>query len=49
MGHGYVVTKILEIEVAKKLQGKLGAPKMFMVRLSNPWGTKEWSGPWSDG
>ena len=49
LGHGYNVTKVLEVEVAKKLQGKIGSPKLFMIRLANPWGTKEWSGPWSDG
>ena len=26
-----------------------GREKIYMVRLRNPWGEKEWSGPFSDG
>ncbi|XP_045183793.2 calpain-5-like isoform X2 [Mercenaria mercenaria] len=49
MGHGYNITKLMDISVPKKLQSKIGHEKMFMIRLGNPWGTKEWSGPWADG
>ncbi|KAL4216640.1 Calpain-6 [Mactra antiquata] len=49
LGHGYNITKIMDLDVPKKLQGKIGAQKMFMIRLANPWGTKEWSGAWADG
>lgn len=49
LGHGYNITKLMDISVPKKLQGKIGRDKMFMIRLGNPWGTKEWSGAWADG
>ena len=49
LGHGYNITKVAEINVDKKHQGAIGASKLFMVRMANPWGVKEWNGPWSDG
>ncbi|KAK3095784.1 hypothetical protein FSP39_019019, partial [Pinctada imbricata] len=48
LGHGYNVTKVLDIKVDKKHQGAVGNSILKMVRLSNPWGTKEWNGPWAD-
>ena len=48
LGHGYNVTRIVDVKVDKKLQGAIGSGVLKMVRLSNPWGTKEWNGPWSD-
>ncbi|XP_060064999.1 calpain-5-like [Ylistrum balloti] len=48
LGHGYNITKVAEIIVDKKLQGAVGSPVLNMVRMANPWGTKEWTGAWSD-
>jgi len=53
-GHAYAVTMVRYIELdAKKrstfsnLFGK-NEDKVAMIRLQNPWGEKEWNGPWSD-
>ncbi|CAL1547881.1 unnamed protein product [Lymnaea stagnalis] len=48
LGHGYNITMIKEIEIQKGLQGTLGE-RIRIVRLFNPWGEREWTGPWSDG
>ena len=48
LGHGYNVTKVVDIKVEKKLQGAVGSNTLMMVRLANPWGVKEWNGAWSD-
>lgn len=47
MGHGYNVTKVMQISVPKKAKGQIGQT-LYMIRLLNPWGLKEWSGPWCD-
>lgn len=49
LGHGYNITKVLDIAVPKKLQAKIGHQQMYMFRLANPWNVKEWKGAWSDG
>ncbi len=47
-GHGYCITDVKSIKVAKQLQHQLGKGTLKLMRLRNPWGTKEWNGPWSD-
>ena len=47
-GHGYGVTDVKSIKLAKPLQKQLGSSTIQLVRLRNPWGTKEWNGSWSD-
>ena len=47
-GHGYGVTDVKSIKLAKTLQKQLGSSTIQLVRLRNPWGTKEWNGSWSD-
>jgi calpain-5 len=52
-GHSYAVTAVKHIELDAANQGLLSVftqnEKIMMVRLQNPWGAKEWNGPWSDG
>ncbi|XP_060570780.1 calpain-5-like [Ruditapes philippinarum] len=43
-GHGYNITKVIAIN----LENQIGQAEMFMIRLSNPWGTQKWSGPWAE-
>ncbi|KAK3597942.1 hypothetical protein CHS0354_042287 [Potamilus streckersoni] len=48
-GHGYSINKVMRIKMDKGLQGEVGLGELIMIRLSNPWGTSEWTGPWSNG
>ncbi|VDM99133.1 unnamed protein product [Thelazia callipaeda] len=51
-GHAYAVTAVRFIELDAINHSFLFFPKnkrQMMIRLQNPWGEKEWNGPWSDG
>ncbi|EJD74438.1 calpain-5 [Loa loa] len=51
-GHAYAVTAVRFIELNTKNRSFLfftTARRQMMIRLQNPWGEKEWNGPWSDG
>jgi len=41
VGHAYSVTSVKKVHIRGR--------DIFLVRLRNPWGSKEWNGPWSDG
>ncbi|NWW74941.1 CAN5 protein, partial [Climacteris rufus] len=48
VGHAYSVTAIRKLRLGDRLLFSFKAEKLFMIRLRNPWGKKEWHGPWSD-
>ncbi len=49
-GHGYGVTAVKEVKLNKGMKAAVGAggDNLLLIRLMNPWGTREWTGPWSD-
>ncbi|NXC52010.1 CAN5 protein, partial [Aleadryas rufinucha] len=48
VGHAYSVTAIRKLRLGERLVFSFKAEKLFMIRLRNPWGRKEWHGAWSD-
>ncbi|XP_074458175.1 calpain-6 isoform X1 [Larus michahellis] len=48
IGHAYAVTAIRKLRLGERLVFSFKAEKLFMIRLRNPWGKREWNGPWSD-
>ncbi|XP_038050798.1 calpain-5-like [Patiria miniata] len=49
-GHAYGVTAVKTVKLgAAGLLSLFNTEKAHLVRLRNPWGEKEWNGPWSDG
>lgn len=48
MGHAYGVTSIKKITIGDGLFSLFNRQQLYMIRLRNPWGQKEWNGPWSD-
>ncbi|XP_007424983.1 calpain-5-like [Python bivittatus] len=47
-GHSYSVTSVLRLSLGEKHLCGPKSNKIFMIRLRNPWGNKEWKGAWSD-
>ncbi|XP_027733282.1 calpain-6 isoform X2 [Vombatus ursinus] len=47
-GHAYSVTDIRKLRLGGRLLAFFKAEKLFMIRMRNPWGKREWNGPWSD-
>nr|XP_013810559.1 PREDICTED: calpain-6 [Apteryx mantelli mantelli]XP_013810560.1 PREDICTED: calpain-6 [Apteryx mantelli mantelli] len=48
IGHAYSVTAIQKLRLGERLILSFKAEKLFMIRLRNPWGKREWNGAWSD-
>ncbi|XP_044283303.1 calpain-6 isoform X2 [Varanus komodoensis] len=46
--HAYSVTKVLKMNLGENPVVCAKSEKLFMIRLRNPWGKKEWNGAWSD-
>ncbi|XP_008938961.1 PREDICTED: calpain-5-like, partial [Merops nubicus] len=48
IGHAYSVTAVRKLRLGERLTFSFKAEKLFMIRLRNPWGKREWNGAWSD-
>ncbi|KAK6030090.1 calpain family cysteine protease, partial [Ostertagia ostertagi] len=50
-GHAYAVTAVryVELDAKSSVFSHTNNIRIRMIRLQNPWGEKEWNGPWSDG
>jgi len=49
-GHAYGISAVKKISLSQGMFSSFNnAERLFLVKLRNPWGEKEWSGPWSDG
>ena len=49
-GHAYSFTGVKNVPLkGTGLFSMFNREKIQMVRLRNPWGGTEWTGPWSDG
>ncbi|KAK6058855.1 calpain family cysteine protease [Cooperia oncophora] len=52
-GHAYAVTavKYVELDAEPNVSSSIlrNRARIQMIRLQNPWGEREWNGPWSDG
>ncbi|CAJ1086160.1 calpain-5-like [Xyrichtys novacula] len=46
-GHAYGITAVRKLRLAETKTS--GMPRLFMVRMRNPWGTTDWTGAWSQG
>ncbi|CAN9493032.1 unnamed protein product [Ophioblennius macclurei] len=47
-GHAYAVTDVRRVRLGHGLLAYFRSDKLTMIRMRNPWGQKEWTGPWSD-
>ncbi|KAL5506663.1 hypothetical protein EMCRGX_G008375 [Ephydatia muelleri] len=48
-GHAYCVLDVRKVPLHSGIAALFRKEKLMMVKLMNPWGHKEWNGPWSDG
>uniref|UniRef100_A0A673C728 Calpain catalytic domain-containing protein n=1 Tax=Sphaeramia orbicularis TaxID=375764 RepID=A0A673C728_9TELE len=47
-GHAYAVTDVRRVRLGHGLLAFFRSDKLTMIRMRNPWGEREWNGPWSD-
>ncbi|MEQ2262314.1 Calpain-5 [Xenotaenia resolanae] len=47
-GHAYAVTDVRKVRLGHGLLAFFKSDKLSMIRMRNPWGQREWNGPWSD-
>lgn len=50
-GHAYGITSVKKVYIGETSLINLFSQKekIYMIRMRNPWGQKEWNGPFSDG
>ncbi|XP_034533089.1 calpain-5-like [Notolabrus celidotus] len=48
-GHAYGITAVKKLRSGETASWNDGMPRLFMVRMRNPWGTTDWTGAWSQG
>ncbi|XP_024122541.1 calpain-5 [Oryzias melastigma] len=48
MGHAYAVTAVKRVRIGHGQGAHSRTEAIPMIRMRNPWGEKEWNGPWSD-
>ncbi|KAF7230263.1 calpain-5 [Nothobranchius furzeri] len=48
-GHAYGITAVRKVRLVERLLRTGGSPRVFLVRMRNPWGTADWRGAWSQG
>ncbi|XP_026939279.1 calpain-5 isoform X1 [Sagmatias obliquidens] len=47
-GHAYAITDVRKVRLGRGLLAFFKSEKLDMICLRNPWGEREWNGPWSD-
>lgn len=47
-GHAYGISAVTKVSLGQSFLSRFSAEKLYLVRLRNPWGEKEWNGAWSD-
>lgn len=47
-GHAYCVTDVRQLDISHGMMKYFKKEKIYMLRIRNPWGEKEWTGAWSD-
>lgn len=50
-GHAYGITSVKKVYIGETslINFFSQKEKIYMIRMRNPWGQKEWNGPFSDG
>ncbi|XP_065645117.1 calpain-5 isoform X2 [Hydra vulgaris] len=48
-GHAYGISAVKKITLGQNFFSSFNTETLYLVKLRNPWGEKEWNGAWSDG
>lgn len=47
-GHAYTINTVNTIPIGESFFSRFNAENIYLVKLRNPWGNREWNGAWSD-